>query len=290
MIEETRETQNTPNIEKKAIKVLVVADDCFTHSAVANMLQASEDILLVDKNIPIEEAEKAIQEIKPDVTLFDAGNGCPEKLEVAQKLVDRELPGKLALLLDNDSAEAVRQSMKVDARGYISKSVSSEYLSDALRQIASGKLCVGPYIAKRLVDFCKSYKPEGSAAYSKPAYSDFRMPDRFTAQQTGSNTNQFQTTPFQAFRQESRSPSIEELQLNREKTKEKERMINIITTREMEMLPLLVQGLTNREIASRLFISVSTTKTHLHNLFEKLNVHDRTQASVKALKLGLIEL
>ncbi len=55
-----------------------------------------------------------------------------------------------------------------------------------------------------------------------------------------------------------------------------------LTTREQEVLHLLVQGLSNAEIAEKLFLSLSTVKTHVSNLFVKMGVKNRTQALEKA--------
>jgi NarL family two-component system response regulator LiaR len=56
----------------------------------------------------------------------------------------------------------------------------------------------------------------------------------------------------------------------------------------LEILGLLAQGHSNQEIAAKLFVSLSTVKTHNQNLFEKLDVKRRIQAVEKARKLNLI--
>ncbi len=61
-----------------------------------------------------------------------------------------------------------------------------------------------------------------------------------------------------------------------------------ISRRELEILNLLAQGHSNQEVAAKLFVSVSTVKTHNQNLFEKLDVKRRTQAVEKAKRLNLI--
>lgn len=61
-----------------------------------------------------------------------------------------------------------------------------------------------------------------------------------------------------------------------------------ITSREREILVLIAEGLTNREIGERLFISENTVKTHSSRLFQKLGAGRRTQAVRKARDLGLI--
>jgi DNA-binding NarL/FixJ family response regulator len=60
-----------------------------------------------------------------------------------------------------------------------------------------------------------------------------------------------------------------------------------LTPREVEVLRLLAQGLTNREIAARLIVSVGTVKVHVERILAKLGVSDRTQAAVRAVTLGL---
>ncbi len=61
-----------------------------------------------------------------------------------------------------------------------------------------------------------------------------------------------------------------------------------LSKRELEVLQLMADGLSNQEIAGRLFLSLNTIKTHSANLFEKLEVERRTQAVDKAKKLNLI--
>lgn len=61
-----------------------------------------------------------------------------------------------------------------------------------------------------------------------------------------------------------------------------------ISKRELEVLQLMGEGLGNREIAGRLFVSLNTVKTHSSNIFGKLAVSRRTQAVEKAKRLGLI--
>ncbi|BAU09767.1 two-component LuxR family transcriptional regulator [Leptolyngbya sp. NIES-3755] len=61
-----------------------------------------------------------------------------------------------------------------------------------------------------------------------------------------------------------------------------------LTDREQEVLHWLVQGASNEEIATRLYISVATVKAHLTAIFHKLGVTSRTQAIIRALKMGLV--
>jgi DNA-binding NarL/FixJ family response regulator len=61
-----------------------------------------------------------------------------------------------------------------------------------------------------------------------------------------------------------------------------------LTERELEVLKLIVDGLTNPQIAEKLFITRATAKAHVHSILQKMCVDDRTQAAVTALKEGLV--
>jgi LuxR family maltose regulon positive regulatory protein len=65
-------------------------------------------------------------------------------------------------------------------------------------------------------------------------------------------------------------------------------LIEPLSERELEVLQLIAEGLTNREIASRLFLSLNTVKAHTRNVYGKLDVHNRTQAVVRARALGVL--
>lgn len=70
--------------------------------------------------------------------------------------------------------------------------------------------------------------------------------------------------------------------------REKEREIVVdLTRREREVLQFLTQGLSNAEIAERLFLSLSTVKTHVSTLFVKMEVKNRAQALEKANRLKI---
>jgi two-component system, NarL family, response regulator len=63
-----------------------------------------------------------------------------------------------------------------------------------------------------------------------------------------------------------------------------------LTARELEILKLIVRGLSNRQIAGTLGITESTVKWHVNAILARLNVTDRTQAAVAALQRGIVEL
>ena len=78
-------------------------------------------------------------------------------------------------------------------------------------------------------------------------------------------------------------PAAQSFTLNEERLKDLG-----ITRRELEILELIAQGLSNREIADKLFVSENTVKTHSSRLFDKLSARRRTQAVQIAKEMGLI--
>ncbi|MCB9455068.1 MAG: hypothetical protein H6671_03665 [Anaerolineaceae bacterium] len=67
-------------------------------------------------------------------------------------------------------------------------------------------------------------------------------------------------------------------------------LIDPLSERELEVLQLIVNGLSNPEIAEELVVAMSTVKTHIKKIYRKLNVSSRTQATVRARELALVEL
>lgn len=79
-------------------------------------------------------------------------------------------------------------------------------------------------------------------------------------------------------------------QINKLSTKTQDNRPLGLTDREVEVLRLVANGDSNRIIANKLFISEKTVKNHLTNIFQKLDVTDRTQAALIAIKEKLVEI
>ena len=65
-------------------------------------------------------------------------------------------------------------------------------------------------------------------------------------------------------------------------------LVEPLSERELEVLQLIAEGLTNQEIGSRLYLSPNTVKVHAHNIYGKLGVNNRTQAGARANALGIL--
>ena len=76
---------------------------------------------------------------------------------------------------------------------------------------------------------------------------------------------------------------------HRHKVEEEFRLFEELTSREKEVLLLIAQGKSNQEIADECFITLKTVKTHVSNILSKLQVEDRTQATIYAFKHRLVQ-
>ena len=65
-------------------------------------------------------------------------------------------------------------------------------------------------------------------------------------------------------------------------------MVEPLSERELEVLRYIAEGLSNREIAQRLVLSINTVKSHVRKVYEKLGVHSRTQAVSRASALRIL--
>ncbi len=84
------------------------------------------------------------------------------------------------------------------------------------------------------------------------------------------------------------SPSIAEQLSGGWREEPRDRGVTQLTPRELEVLRLLAEGLTNQQVGSRLSLSPRTVKTHVQNLLVKLDTPDRTGAVARGFRLGLI--
>ena len=67
-------------------------------------------------------------------------------------------------------------------------------------------------------------------------------------------------------------------------------LIEPLSERELEILQLIAEGLTNQEIGSQLYLSLNTVKAHTRNIYGKLGVNSRTQAAARGRTLGILQI
>ncbi|MFC1975770.1 LuxR C-terminal-related transcriptional regulator [Chloroflexota bacterium] len=84
-------------------------------------------------------------------------------------------------------------------------------------------------------------------------------------------------------------PIVEPEQADRSNTQiPTSELVEPLSERELEVLQLIAKGLSNQEIATKLFLSLHTVKTHTRNIYSKLNAHNRTEAVARARSVGIL--
>jgi DNA-binding NarL/FixJ family response regulator len=82
---------------------------------------------------------------------------------------------------------------------------------------------------------------------------------------------------------------LKEFSVTRSDSTDRVEIVDNLTSREIDILELVVEGMTNKEIASALNISENTVKIHLRNILDKLHLQNRIQAAVYAVRQGLVD-
>jgi DNA-binding NarL/FixJ family response regulator len=185
--------------------------------------------------------------LKPNLILMDIGMPIIDGLELTKFIKSTNNETKIIMLTAHDDEASVLSAIKFSADAYCTKDISLTKLTEIIPLIMDGALYLDPLIAKYL------YKAVSSS----------------NNHQNGSSSKQ-----------------ITNLQSDAEKSALNE-TVTQLSSRELEVLKLITEGKSNKEIAQDLFITSHTVKAHVSNIIQKLSAKDRTDASVKAFRQGL---
>lgn len=245
----TQESKN--NIDSKPeIKVLLVEDHALTRMGLKTALKRTTDIFVIGEAANGEEALASAESLKPDVILMDVGMPVMDGIQATQKIRDKNPVAKVIMLTQHDNDRDILASLAAGASGYCLKDVEPERLYTAIRSVNSGDAWLDASIAGKVLR-------------------------HYSAQEAKAVEN-LPSPPAKAV-----ATANPEVQLDRPYAEP-------LSARELEVLTLIVDGLSNQEIADKLIISLATAKTHVRNILNKLAVDDRTQAAVHAMRRGLV--
>ena len=161
---------------------------------------------------------------------------------------------KVVILTTFETDEYVYQALRAGASGFLVKDAEPEELIRAVRVVHQGEALLSPSVTRRLIASIASRAPGGPAARGQGHVVRDPWP--------GSSGPGNRALP---------GPDLARL-----------------TEREREVLGLVAQGLSNEEIAARLYLSPLTTKTHVSHIMTKLGARDRAQLVVIAYESGLV--
>jgi len=235
------------------IRVLLADDQALIRAGFRVLLEAAGDVQVVGEAVNGEQALDLARAERPDVILMDIRMPEVDGLEATRRLAaDAALAGvKVVILTTFETDDYVYQALRAGASGFLVKDAEPEDLIRAVRVVARGEALLSPSVTRRLIATFASRTP---------------------ASGTGTGLG----NGFGAGRRNSAGRPLPGHDLSR------------ITEREREVLSLVAEGLSNDEIATRLYLSPLTTKTHVSHIMTKLNARDRAQLVVIAYESGLV--
>ena len=244
-------TDQSQDDQPPIIKVLLVEDHSLTRLGLKAAFKRTSDISIIGEAVDGEEAIAKAQSLSPDVILMDVGMPVMDGIEAARTIISQNLTAKIIMLTQHDNDEDIMSSLAAGASGYCLKDVEPERLYTAIRAVHGGDVWLDSAIAGRVLKLLPTAP--------RTVQSSREATDSETQQSLRSPNTSTETTS---------SPAV----------------TGPLSERELEVLKLIVDGLPNQQIADKLMISLTTVKTHVRNILNKLSVDDRTQAAVKAMR------
>jgi NarL family two-component system response regulator LiaR len=212
------------------IRVIVIDDHPLFRQSIRNVLEKEPDIQVIGEGGDGEEAVRLTAELQPDIVLMDITMPNMDGLEATRQIKAAYPHIAVLVLTIHSDDQHIIGILEAGAAGYLTKSVFSEEVVQAVRGVAAGEMILSFPIGQRLL--------KQAARYPTKA------------------------VPLQAG--ESLSP------------------------RELQIIKLAAQGMSNKNIAQELGLTVRTVKGHLANIFAKLNVSSRTEAVITGLRAGFL--
>jgi DNA-binding NarL/FixJ family response regulator len=212
-------------------------------------------ILLVDDHVLFRKGVAALLETRPEIEIVGEAKDGLEAIEAAREnlpdviLMDIHMPKCDGL----EATRRIKREMPHVKIVMLTVSDEEQHLFEAIKSGAQGYLLknLEPYQLYDLLESISRGEAPLSGAIAAKILKEFTRPSQDTAQQTD---------------------IIEEL-----------------TPRESNVLQLVAEGKTNKEIAAILFLSENTVKIHLRNILDKLHLQNRIQVAVYAVRQGLVD-
>ena len=294
--------------ESRSIRVIIADDQELVRAGFAMVIGSQPDMEVVGQASDGAQAVALAESLHPDVVLMDVRMPGMDGIEATSRITSRsaapdnaadsaspaadatvsaesadDRPTRVIILTPFDLDEYVMAAINAGASGFLLKDTEPETLLNSIRTVFQGNAIIAPSATKRLIekmmqdgyaqhgsltgDVARSGAVYGSAvgvsggAAGNGAGSMTGIPSPAGAASDGSNTSR---------------PAYTDPELD------------LLTDREREVLVEIAHGLSNQEIADKLFISLPTVKTHVAHILAKINARDRVQAVVFAYDNGLV--
>ena len=248
------------NMENNEVIRIAIADDQeLVRAGFAMVINSQKDMQVVSQASNGLQMVELSKSQNPDIILMDVRMPVMDGLEATRKILQQKTNEntRIIILTTFDIDEYVMAAIHAGASGFLLKDTEPETLLNSIRTVYQGNAIIAPTATKRLIE---TMIQQGKVATNIAAEKQKNY-----------------TTP-------SNSHSAATQNYNNANS-----VIPELTDREREVLIEIAHGLSNQEIASKLFISLPTVKTHVAHILGKIDARDRVQAVVFAYENGLVK-
>jgi two-component system, NarL family, response regulator LiaR len=236
-------------IKHSRVRVLIVEDDPLMQLGLEQSLSSFSHVIVEGCAEDGFTGVNMALSLKPDVVIMDIGLPRLDGIAATQKIKASVPEIRVVMLTSHTSETEIIASLSSGADAYCVKGANLDRLISAIATAQEGGIYLDPQVAKQVIE---RLKPEANSSAQNP------NPGTNSSLRDPQNSNH--------------------LANNRGK----------LSQRELEVLRLMVEGLSNPEIATQLYLSPNTIKTHVRGIMNKLAVDDRVQVAVVALRTGLV--
>ncbi|QJW38069.1 response regulator [Cellulosimicrobium protaetiae] len=256
---------------RRPVRVLLADDHAAIRAGLRLLLDAADDVEVVGEASDGTAAITNARALRPDVVLMDLRMPGVDGIE-ATRVITGERLADVLVLTTFDLDEYVDGALRAGAAGFLLKSAEPAALLDAVRRVADGDGVLAPEVTRRLLAaFARGPAPDGA-----PRTGPTARPGGPGGAAPGPPSGTARAVPAAGGEASgevgapARDPRLADL-----------------TPREVDVLAALGRGLSNQGIASELFITEATAKTHVSRVLAKVGVATRMQAAIVARDTGL---
>ncbi|OZG60301.1 two-component response regulator [Bifidobacterium lemurum] len=270
--------------EEQRIRVVIADDQELVRAGFAMVIGSQNDMVVVGQARDGAEAVALAEQMRPDVVLMDVRMPGMDGLEATRRITaltsavgdsnsssmadvaesaesedDAVRQTRVIILTTFDLDEYVMSAINAGASGFLLKDTEPETLLGSIRTVFNGNAIIEPSATKRLIEkmmqdgYANTHDATAAGAEAARGYATANPG-------VGGTTTGYYTDPE----------------------------LDDLTDREREVLIEIANGLSNQEIADKLFISLPTVKTHVAHILAKINARDRVQAVVFAYDNHLV--
>lgn len=232
------------------IRVLVVDDQSLVRAGFRTILDSEPGIEVIGEAADGVQAVARVAELSPDVVCMDVQMPGMDGLEATRRITaDPATTAAVLVLTTFDREDYLFEALAAGASGFLLKNSSPERLIDAVQVLARGDALLAPDVTRRVIEAAaRLHAAPGPALDGGPGVAPGTAPDAAPASSTSPGPPALAT----------------------------------LTEREREVLVLLAEGLSNAEIAARMWVGEATVKSHVSKVLMKLSLRDRVHAVVYA--------